>query len=118
MGLRRAEVEDFPLAAWAHYGRQHGIDNVIDIVEVAPLFAASVQLDGSSAERVMKEDGGDPVPLIANSLARTVGVRKPKDGRVDSVDAVVEQVIILGRQLVDTIDVDRKSWVVFGDRQP
>jgi hypothetical protein len=57
------------------HGPQHGIDHVIDVIKVAPLLAASVEFDGFSAEGLMDEHGRDSLPVVANFLTRTVGVR-------------------------------------------
>ena len=49
---------------------------------------------------------------MVDELARAVRVRQTQADGARAVDAVVEQVVVLGRQLVDAVHVERRDAVL------
>ena len=115
--LCAAEVEDLALRGLARAREQQRLHDVVHVVHVAPLLALAVEFDDAALDRLPHEPADEALPVVAQQLARAVGVRQTQADGARAVDAVVEQVVVLGGELVDAVDVHGRDAVLLVERE-
>ena len=106
-----------PSAASFAPGEQQRLDHVVDVVHVAPLAPLAEEFDDAAVHRLPDEPRDETEAVVADELARAVGVRQPQADGARAVEPMVEQVVVLGGQLVDAVDVERRDAVLLVQRQ-
>ena len=116
-GLVVPEVEHLPVRGVQRAGAQEGLDDVVDVVEVALLLAVAEELDLLAERRLAHEPADEALAVVPDQLPRPVGVGQPQRRGADAVHLVVDQVVELARDLVDPVHVHRLQQVILVDRQ-
>src|ERR1051326_3651043 len=100
-----ADVIGNALRFWRYCGEQEGVDGVLDVGEVA-LLRAPPELERPAFQDSAKPHAHEGLTAVADAHAWTIGVGEAKRGGTQAVDAVIEQVKCLARELVDAVHVD------------
>jgi hypothetical protein len=98
-------------------GGKQRLDDVVNIRKVSDLLAVTENLELLAIDRESDQPGHERVSAIAHELTRPVGVSEAKRRHVQTVEPSVEQVIGLGSDLVNSVNVNWPQWVVLIDRQ-
>lgn len=115
--LFTANVEYLTIGSFAGSREQQSINDIIDVIQIAPLSAFAEQFDDAPINRLPGEPSDKALPIMAHKLARAVGVRQAQADGAQTVETMVQQMIILGGKFVDAVDVGRRDAMRFINRQ-
>ncbi len=101
----------------AHGGQQQRFDAIVDVGEVAALFAAP-DFDRLPLEQPADPDADECLPRVFDPHARAVSVRETQGAGGQIVNVVVQDVVELAGQFVDAVDVDGAERVPLIDGEP
>lgn len=112
-----AEVEDFAFGLFARSGQEHRFDDIIHIIQIAPLPSVAEKFDHFAIHRLPNEPRDEALPVVTHQLSRPVNIRQPQHRRAQSEEPVKEQVILFRREFVNSVEVWRRNAVMFVNRQ-
>src|SRR5688572_7500838 len=115
--LDAADVEYLPVRRVGRASPQERIRRIVDVDEIAQLFAAAVNLNLAVLDRLTDEPADEALAIVLEELPRPVDVGQPQRAGADAEHVVVDQVIVLAGRLVDAVDVGRPDQVRLRYRQ-
>ena len=115
--LETTNVERFAVGRVAGARTQERIHRVVDVDEVTKLRAVAEDLDFLVLEHEADEPGNETLAAVFQQLPRTVDVGQAQRGGAHAEHVVVDQMVVLARRLVDTVDVRWPHEMRLGDRQ-
>src|SRR5205085_1533134 len=111
---RSAQIEYGAHCGWLRRRQEERLDRVIDVREVARLFAAPY-FDRLAFEQSANPHADERLPRILHAHARADRVGETQRRRRDAVHARVEKMKRLTGDFVDAIHVDRPQRMLFVD---
>ena len=97
---------------------QDALNNIVDIETVTFLVAVTKHRDWLIQHGASHEDRKKSLEVVAKSLSRSVHVRESQHDGAHSVTLVVEEMQLLGRQVVGTAERDVARPADRGEAEP
>src|SRR5258708_4854584 len=114
--LVAADIEDAPFGLWCRRCQKKRFDSIIDIREIASLFAAP-HFEGLFFQKPAEPNADKGLPSILDAHARPIGIGETEDRSSNPVNIMIEDMVVLARNLVDTIHINGTHRMLFVRRE-